>query len=64
MKTDLEVRDDVLIELKCNPHIHASQIGVEVRDGIVTLSGHIEHFSEKWNAEQTVKRIKGVRAIV
>ncbi|MFZ9611348.1 MAG: BON domain-containing protein [Methylococcales bacterium] len=64
MKTDLEIRDDVLIELKRNPHIHASQIGLEIRDGIVTLSGHVEHFCEKWNAEQTAKQIKGVRAIV
>jgi osmotically-inducible protein OsmY len=64
MKTDLEVRDDVLIQLKHNQHIHASQIGVEVRDVIVTLSGHVGHFSEMWSAEQTTKRVKGIRTIV
>jgi osmotically-inducible protein OsmY len=47
MKTDLEIQKDVLTELMQDPHIHASHIGVEVSNGVVTLSGHVESYYEK-----------------
>ena len=41
MKTDTQVQQDVIAELKWEPSINAAQIGVEVKDGIVTLHGHV-----------------------
>jgi osmotically-inducible protein OsmY len=63
MKTDLEIQKDVLTELMQDPHIHASHIGVEVSNGIVTLSGHVESYYEKWKAEKAAKQVKGVHAL-
>lgn len=63
MKTDLEIQNDVLTELMYDPYIHASQIGVEVSNGVVTLSGHVESYHEKWKAEKIAKRVKGVCAL-
>lgn len=63
MKTDLEIQKDVLNELMQDPHIHASHIGVEASNGVVTLSGHVESYYEKWKAEKATKRVKGVHAL-
>jgi osmotically-inducible protein OsmY len=63
MKTDLETQKDVLTELMQDPHIHASHIGVEVSNGVVTLSGHVESYYEKWKAEKAAKQVKGVHAL-
>ena len=63
MKTDLEIQQDVLIELRQDPHIQASHIGVEVSNGIVTISGHVASYYEKWKAEKATKRVKGVNAL-
>jgi osmotically-inducible protein OsmY len=41
MKTVLELQRDVLEELKWEPSINAAHVGVSVKDGIVTLSGHV-----------------------
>ena len=63
MKTDLEIQKDVLTELMHDPHIHASHIGAEVSNGVVTLSGHVESYYEKWKAEKATKQVKGVNAL-
>jgi osmotically-inducible protein OsmY len=63
MKSDLEIQNDVITELMHDPYIHASQIGVEVSNGVVTLSGHVESYYEKWKAENTTKKVKGVNAL-
>jgi osmotically-inducible protein OsmY len=63
MKTDAQVQQDVLAELKWEPSIHAAQIGVEVKDGIVTLAGRVNSFAEKWDAERVAQRVAGVKAI-
>ena len=63
MKTDLEIQKDVLTELMHDPHIHASRIGAEVSNGVVTLSGHVESYYVKWKAEKATKRVKGVHAL-
>jgi osmotically-inducible protein OsmY len=41
MKTDLELKKDVIAELTWEPSVNAATIGVEVKDGIVTLAGHV-----------------------
>lgn len=64
MKTDLQLKHDVEAELEWDPAVTASTIGVEVKDGIVTLSGHLASLREKIAAEQAVQRVGGVRAMV
>jgi len=63
MKTDLQIQQDVMAELKWEPKVNAAHIGVEVKNGVVTLSGHVDSFAEKWNAEQATKRVVGVKVI-
>jgi osmotically-inducible protein OsmY len=63
MKTDAQVQQDVIAELKWEPSINAAQIGVEVKDGIVTLAGHVSSYAEKWDAERAAQRVSGVKAL-
>jgi osmotically-inducible protein OsmY len=63
MKTDLQLQQDVMAELKWEPAVHAEQIGVAVEDGIVTLAGHVDSYSAKWNAERAAQRVAGVKAL-
>lgn len=63
MRTDVEIKDDVLDELAWQPGIDETQIGVIVEDGVVTLSGVVDSYSKKLAAEKAVKRVTGVRAI-
>ena len=63
MKTDLDLKDDVLDELGWEPSVNAAHIGVSVRDGIVTLTGHVPSFGEKYAVERAAKRVYGVKAV-
>ena len=63
MKTDSQLQKDVGEELKWEPQVTASQIGVQVKDGVVTLSGEVSSFAEKWNAERAAQRVSGVNAL-
>ena len=45
MKTDIEIQKDVIEQLKWEPFLNASQIGVSVKNGIVTLSGQVDAYS-------------------
>lgn len=63
MKTDTQLQSDVIAELKWDPSINATKIGVEVQDGIVTLSGHVGRYSEKWAAERAAQKVTGVKAL-
>ncbi len=63
MKTDTQLQQDVINELKWEPAVHASQIGVEVKDGVVTLAGEVSSYVEKWNAERAAQRVIGVKAM-
>jgi len=63
MKTDSQLQQDVIAELKWEPSLNSAQIGVEVKDGIVTLAGHVSSFGEKWDAERAVQRVAGVKAL-
>jgi osmotically-inducible protein OsmY len=62
-KTDAEIKTDVLSELKYDPSIKVTDIGVLVKDGIVTLNGYTTSFDEKLAAVHAVKRVAGVLAI-
>lgn len=63
MKTDSQLQQDVMAELKWEPAVHAEQIGVEVKNGVVTLHGEVSSFMEKWNAERAAQRVHGVKAL-
>ncbi|MBB6303746.1 BON domain-containing protein [Rhizobium leucaenae] len=60
---DLSLRQDVLDELEFEPSIDAANIGVAVKNGVVTLTGHVSSYAEKTAAEAAVRRVKGVRVI-
>jgi osmotically-inducible protein OsmY len=63
MKTDKQVQQDVIAELLWEPSVNAGDIGVEVKDGIVTLAGHVGSYAEKWDAERAAQRVVGVKAL-
>ena len=63
MKTDTQLQQDVIAELKWEPSVNAAQIGVEVKDGIVTLAGHVNSYAEKLGAERAAQRVSGVKAL-
>jgi osmotically-inducible protein OsmY len=64
MKTDAELQRDVMNELKWEPTIHAAEIGVAVKDGVVTLSGNVDSYGKKWAADRAAKRVFGVKAVI
>jgi osmotically-inducible protein OsmY len=63
MKTDSQLQQDVMAELKWEPAVHSSQIGVEVKNGVATLAGEVSSYTEKWNAERAAQRVNGVKAL-
>lgn len=62
MKTDAELKRDVEAELAWDPAIKSTAIGVAVKDGVVTLSGHLQTYPEKWAIEKALRRVSGVKA--
>jgi len=63
MRSDLDIKRDVEEELRANADIDATDIGVSVKNGVVTLSGFVRSYSQKWEAERTAKRVMGVAGI-
>ncbi|MCP1317565.1 BON domain-containing protein [Vreelandella lionensis] len=62
-KSDSQLQKDVLAELSDEPSVRASDIGVEVKDGIVTLAGHVDSYAEKWHAEKAAQRVDGIKGV-
>lgn len=63
MKTDLQLQRDVLDELKFEPSIREMEIGVSAKEGVVTLTGFVDSYAEKFAAERTAERVNGVKAV-
>ncbi|HUJ16089.1 MAG TPA: BON domain-containing protein [Thermoanaerobaculia bacterium] len=61
--TDTSLRHDVEKELEWDPAIDATKIGVAATDGVITLTGNVRSYSEKWNAEKIAKRVLGVQGV-
>ncbi len=61
MKSDVQLRNDVLDELNADPSIDVARIAVTVKDGIVTLGGEVTSYPQKRAAEYAVKRVAGVK---
>lgn len=63
MKTDSELKKDVLSELLWDPLISETKVGVTVNEGVVTLTGHLDTYAEKVAAKRAAERVSGVKAI-
>jgi osmotically-inducible protein OsmY len=61
--TDSELQREILEELKWEPSVDAAHIGVSVKNGVVTLTGHVPSYAEKYAAERAAKRVHGVQAV-
>jgi osmotically-inducible protein OsmY len=63
VRSDDEIRNSVLMELKWDPKIASTDIGVAVKDGVVTLAGFVSSYWERDAAEKAVKRVYAVRGV-
>ena len=63
MKTDADLKRDATAELAWDPAVKSTAIGVAVKDGVVTLSGHLDTFADKHAAALALRRVAGVKAI-
>jgi len=63
MKTDSQIQKDVMAQLNWEPILDVSEIGVAVKEGVVTLSGIVDTYTKKMMAERAAKKVSGVRAI-
>lgn len=64
MKTNEDLQRDVQDAIKFQPLLHAAEIGVTVKDGIVTLTGVVDGYFKKTEAENAAKNVAGVKAVV
>ena len=62
-KTDVQLKQDVMDELRWDPRINSAQIGITVDNGAVSLMGEVDSYAERWAAEDATKRVAGVRAV-
>jgi osmotically-inducible protein OsmY len=63
MSKDSQLQLAVIAELGWEPSVDSAHIGVSTHDGVVTLNGHVENYSQKLAAEKAVARVKGVMAV-
>ena len=62
-RTDAQIQADVLSELKYDARVLPNEIGVAVKDGVVTLTGWVDSHTKKWAAEEAAHRVRGVKAV-
>jgi osmotically-inducible protein OsmY len=63
MKPDAQLKTEITQELEWDPSINANHVGVAVEGGIVTLTGHLVTYAEKFAIERAVQRVGGVKAV-
>lgn len=64
MKTDEILQKNVQDALKWEPQLQAAEIGVIVKNGVVTLTGTVDNYYKKNEVENATKKVSGVKAIV
>ncbi|MEO8254515.1 MAG: BON domain-containing protein [Flavobacterium sp.] len=64
MKNNEDLQRDVQNAIKWEPSLHAAEIGVTVKDGVVTLTGTVDGYFKKKEAEDAAKNVAGVKAVV
>jgi osmotically-inducible protein OsmY len=62
-RSDVEIQKDVLAELRWDARLQPNEIGVIVKDGVVTLTGWVDSYLKKWSAEDAVHHVTGVNAV-
>jgi osmotically-inducible protein OsmY len=62
-RTDAQIQSEVLAELKWDPRVSPNEIGVAVKDGVVTLTGWVDSYTKRWAAEDAAHRVRGVKAV-
>ncbi len=64
MRTNIQLQRDVMDELQFEPSVNASNIGVIAKDGIITLTGKVNNYAEKYAASEAAERVAGVKAVI
>jgi osmotically-inducible protein OsmY len=62
-RTDAQIQSDVIAELKWEPRVQPNEIGVIVKNGVVTLTGWVDSYTKRWAAEDAAHRVRGVKAV-
>jgi len=62
-RTDAQIQSDVITELKWDPRAQPNEIGVIVKNGVVTLTGTVDSYTKRWAAEDAAHRVRGVKAV-
>src|ERR1700674_3091254 len=62
-RTDAQIQTDVLAEFKWEPRVVPNEIGVAVKDGVVTLTGWVDSYTKRWAAENAALRVRSVKAV-
>jgi osmotically-inducible protein OsmY len=62
-RTDPQIQSDVMAQLKWEPRLSPNEVGVIVRDGVVTLTGWVDSYTKRWAAEDAAHRVRGVKAV-
>ena len=62
-RTDAQIQSDVLAELKWDARVMPNEIGVTVKDGVVTLTGWVDSYTKRWVAGEAAHRVRGVKAV-
>jgi osmotically-inducible protein OsmY len=63
MRSDEDIKRDVEEELKSDPDIESVDIAVAVKNSVVSLTGFVRSYNDKWLAETDTKRVKGVAGV-
>ncbi len=64
IKSNEELQKDVQDAIKWEPLLNAAEIGVTVKDGVVSLTGTVDSYMKKSEAEDAAKNVAGVKAVV
>jgi osmotically-inducible protein OsmY len=64
IRSDEQIQKDVLAELKWDARVQPNEIGVAVKEAIVTLTGWVDSYIKRWAAEESAQRVRGVKAVV
>ena len=62
--TDDSITDQVRMRLAGDAEVKGGGIGVDVKDGVVTLSGKVPYDKVRQKAERLAKHVKGVKSVV